>query len=237
MGRALKYDIPGEDWRRSVDELAGHGWASLFGEPGMPVRPVVEIGFGRGEFLLELAGKHPDQAFVGVEVSFKRVLKMARRLARSGLRNVRLIEGRGQVVLGPACEPASVSEIWINFSDPWPKEKHARRRLFQAPFVADLARVLVASGPLHVATDDASYARQIGALLEAEPGLENRFAPEPYRREVPGRLHTAYEESWREAGRALHFFEYRGAFESRRGALESRRSALESGGGSSGPAR
>lgn len=209
MGRGLKYDIPGEDWRRGVDDVVETGWEGVFApDLAPPLRLVAEIGFGRGEFLLDLAGKNPDTAFVGVEVSFKRCLKMARRLARSQLRNVRLIEGRGQVVVEQACEPESVSAFWVNFSDPWPKDRHAGRRLFQAPFVAAVARALAPGGTLHVATDDTPYAHAIDAVLSAEPRLENAFAPDPWRSDVPARVRTAYEESWREKGRRLHFFEY-----------------------------
>ena len=209
MGRALKYDIPGEDWRRGVDELAEHGWDALFAPDVAPgSHRVIEIGFGRGEFLLDMASKHPQTGLLGVEVSFKRCLKMARRLARSGLRNVRLMEGRGQVVIEQACAPGSIDAVWVNFSDPWPKERHAGRRLFQPPFAASVARALAPGGVLHVATDDTPYAEQIAAVLDAEPGLENRFAPDAWRPDVPGRLRTAYEESWRSQGRPLHFFEY-----------------------------
>jgi tRNA (guanine-N7-)-methyltransferase len=212
VGRGLNYDIPGEDWRRSVAEIALGGWESVFaGDLGPPLRLVIEIGFGRGEFLLELAAKHPDTAFVGIEVSFKRVLKLARKLARSELRNVRLAESRGQVVVAECCAPASVDEFWINFSDPWPKDRHAHRRFIQSPTVAAIGRALRPGGLLHVATDDVPYAQQIGEVLEAEPSLENLFAPDRFRPEIPGRLRTAYEEGWREAGRALHFFEYRRA--------------------------
>ena len=209
MGRGLKYDIPGEDWRRRVDGVAERGWEDEFA-PGLksPLRLVVEIGFGRGEFLLDLAGKNPDTAFVGVEVSFKRCLRMARRLARTGLRNVRLVEGRGQVVVEHVCRPGDVSAFWINFSDPWPKDRQASRRLFQAPFVASVERALEPGGVLHVATDDTPYAHQIDSLLAAGRGLENAFAPDPWRSEVAGRVRTAYEETWRQERRPLYFFEY-----------------------------
>ncbi len=211
MGRGLNYDIPGEDWRRGISDVVQCGWEDLF-DPDLtsPLRLVVEIGFGRGEFLLDLAGKNPDTAFVGVEVSFKRCLRMARRLARTSLRNVRLIEGRGQVVVEQACAAGGVSAFWINFSDPWPKDRHAHRRLFQAPFVASVARALGPGGVLHVATDDTPYAEHIDSLLAAEPLLENVFAPDSWRSDVPSRLRSAYEEGGRAEGRPLHFFEYIG---------------------------
>jgi len=209
MGRALKYDIPGTDWRRGVDAVVRRGWEEAFApDLAPPLRLVLEIGFGRGEFLLDLAAKDPDTAFVGVEVSFKRCLRMARRLARSELRNVRLIEGRGQVVVEHACPAESFAEVWINFSDPWPKDRHASRRLFQAPFVASLQRVLVPGGLLHVATDHLPYAQEIHALLSACTLLENAFGADPWRGDVPDRIQTAYEKSWREERRPLYFFEY-----------------------------
>ena len=101
MSRSLKYEIPGKDWRCGPLELAESGFDGLFGtERGFPEARVLEIGFGRGEFLLDLSAKHPEAVFLGVEVSFKRVLKMARKAARAGLQNIRLMEARGEVVVG-----------------------------------------------------------------------------------------------------------------------------------------
>jgi tRNA (guanine-N7-)-methyltransferase len=210
MSRLLKYDIPGEDWRVEIDDVSARGWQQVFA-PVLPSprRLVVEIGFGRGEFLIELAGKNPATAFIGIEVSFKRVLKMARRLARTGLANVRLIEGWGQTVIDSPCLLAAVDALWINFSDPWPKDRHAGRRLFQASFVAAAARALTPDGRLYVATDDTVYAEQISPLLRSEPMLENVFAPELWRDDAPERIRTAYEDGWRAEGRSLYFFEYR----------------------------
>lgn len=210
MPRSLKYEIPGEDWRRTPLEAAEQGVAALFSpqlEP--PFEMVLEIGFGRGEFLLDLAAKEPGTAFLGVEVSFKRTLKMARKLARSGLDHVRLIEARGEVVVKDLLAEASLREIWINFSDPWPKDRHARRRLIQADFVRDAARSLAPAGLLHVATDDVPYAEQIDGVLAGEPLLENILGSERFVSEVPGRMETGYETEWRSQGRQLHFFAYR----------------------------
>ncbi|MDP6979621.1 MAG: tRNA (guanosine(46)-N7)-methyltransferase TrmB [Myxococcota bacterium] len=210
MSRTLKYDIPGTDWRRSMADAYEFGMHALFApelEPPFPLS--IEIGFGRGEFMLELAAKHPEMRFVAVEVSWKRVLKMARKVARSELDNVRLLAGKGEAVVGDCVPEGSVHEIWVNFSDPWPKAAHAHRRLFQPAFVESAAIALEPSGLLRVATDDPVYAEQIDEVLSGEPRLENIYAPHPWVDDVPGRIMTSYERDWRADGRAIHFFDYR----------------------------
>ena len=212
MSRSLKYDIPGVDHRHPPSELCDGGHRKLFEEAlGEHFPLVLEIGFGRGEFMLDLAARRPETAFIGVEVSFKRVLKMARKVAAAGLQNVRLFEARGQLVVGELLPPACLDEVWVNFSDPWPKDRHAKRRLLQDDFVADVTRCLVPGGLLHVATDDVPYAQQIAEVFARSEGLENLNAPEAWAEEVPGRMQTGYEADWRAEGRPLHFFEYRRA--------------------------
>jgi tRNA (guanine-N7-)-methyltransferase len=170
---------------------------------------VVEIGFGRGEFLRSLAVESPEAAHVGVDVSFKRVLKMARRLARTGIRNIRLVEGTGEEMVRELLPESSVQTFWINFSDPWPKKRHHRRRLIQPAFLRDVALRLRPGGCVEISTDHLGYASCIDEALVAEPMLENLHAPEPFLREVPGRMRTAYELEWRSEGRPLHFWTYR----------------------------
>jgi len=209
MARKLKYDIPGVDWRVEPAEVRERGFEGIFGaDVAKPLPLVLEIGFGRGEFLLDLAGRSPETAHVGVEYSFKRALKLARRLARTPLRNVRLIEATGEEVVNELLPDASISTLWINFPDPWPKKRHHRRRLIQPAFVVRAARRLVPGGTLHFATDHEGYAEWTDEVLRAEPELQNLYAPEPYRRGEEGRLPTAYELEWRALGRAFHFFAY-----------------------------
>ena len=218
MTRSLKYDIPGPDRRVSLAELEEKGLPALFEDELAPApRLVVELGFGRGEFLRHLAAEAPEVAHLGVERSFKRVLKMARRLARGEERNIRLLEAKAEDVVEQGLADGTVETFWINFPDPWPKKRHHGRRMIQAPFVALLARRLVPGGRLQVATDHVEYAEAIDQVLGAEPELENEL-PAPFVREVPGRLHTAYESEWRREGRPLHFFTYRRREDDRSGA-------------------
>ncbi len=210
MTRTLKTDIPGADRRVTIEDVRAKGWDALFApELAAPVGAlVVEIGFGRGEFLRQLAVEAPGLPHLGVELSWKRVLKMARRIAKAGDPNIRMICARGEDVMQDAIADDSVRTFWINFSDPWPKARHHRRRLVQAPFVHQLAKRLLSGGLLHVATDDVPYAEHIDEVLRNEPLLENAL-PAPFLPEIAGRPVTAYEAMWRAEGRPLHFFTYR----------------------------
>jgi tRNA (guanine-N7-)-methyltransferase len=215
MARKLKYDIPGTDWRVEPAEVRERGFEGIFAHDlPKPLPLVLEIGFGRGEFLLDLAARNPETAHVGVEYSFKRTLKLSRRLSLTPLRNVRLIEATGEEVVNELLPDASVSALWINFPDPWPKKRHHRRRLIQPAFVARVVRRLVPGGTLRFATDHEGYAEWTDEVLRAEPGLENLYAPERFRPTEHGRLPTAYELEWRALGRSFHFFAY-----ARRGAV------------------
>jgi tRNA (guanine-N7-)-methyltransferase len=209
MSRTLKYEIPGIDWRRGPSDLDPSDAGAIF-------RPdheesdafAIEIGFGRGEFLLELAALNPRTNYLGVEISFKRVLKMARKVARAELSNVRLVEARAEVIIANLIPKSSTSEIWLNFSDPWPKDRHAPRRVVQPAFVRAAAQCLEPGGVLQIATDDAPYADQISAVLEGEAGLINLNAPDRWVPSVSGRPRTGYEIDWRAKGRPMHFFSY-----------------------------
>ena len=209
MTRRIKTDIPGIDWRVSIDEAREQGFAKVFaGRVAHPLPLVVEIGFGRGEFLLEMAQRAPEQAFVGVEVSYKRALKMARRLAKLAIPNIAVVEGRAEEVLRDALADASVACFWLNFPDPWPKKRHARRRFVQPESLAWITRRLVPGGVVRIATDDPDYAEWIDERLAAVSELANCYAPERWRAAVEDRPATAYELEWRALGRSFHFFEY-----------------------------
>ena len=126
MTRSLNYEIPGADPRLSLADVAAIGWDALFAksrrDEAMPEphsedprrirKRVLEIGFGRGEFLLAMAGRSPGVDFVGIEISFKRTLKMARKVARADLENVRLLEARAQVAMKQLFLPGGLDEIW-----------------------------------------------------------------------------------------------------------------------------
>ena len=206
MSRALKTEILEPDWRIALEELSDTGWQDVFGGR---TRLVVEIGFGRGEFLMELAARAPETAHVGLEISHKRVMKMCRKLARTDLTNIRILELAAERAITELFAAGSVAGFWVNFPDPWPKKRHARRRLIAPPMVRDLVSRLEAGGFIDLATDHVGYAQTFHEVLSAEPALENAYAPAPFHQEVDGRIPTSYERQWRGEGRQIHYFLYR----------------------------
>lgn len=191
----------------SGEELAERGRGACLGAE----RVVLELGFGRGELLLELARASPATAFLGVEISRKRVEKVARRAEQQELANVFLLHAPAQYALERVLPPGCVSECWINCPDPWPKKRHWRRRLIQAPLVALLARALAPGAMLHLSTDHEGYRDWIAEVMAGQDAFLNLHAPAPFVAERPARRETAYEAEWRLEGRTMAYFDYRRA--------------------------
>jgi tRNA (guanine-N7-)-methyltransferase len=210
MSRTIPRNVEGPDWRVWPEEIRCQGWAKLFGRaPDAPLPLNVDIGFGDGEFLIATASRDPEGVYVGVELSFKRVLKVARRLANSEIRNIRLVGIDAYWVITEGFTDESVARAWINFPDPWPRRRHHRRRIVEPRLIQSLSRRLAVGGRLTVATDDTEYAKVIQPVLEDELLLDNVCAPAPHRSESPGRVQTTFQRDWASQGRTSLFFEYR----------------------------
>jgi len=146
----------------------------------------LEIGFGMGEALLEMASKHPENNYLGVDVYLPGVGELLLGIRKTGITNVRIDRRDAMEVL--ALLPAgSVRGVSLFFPDPWPKKRHQKRRLVQAPFVEKLWRILEPGGHFHTATDWDDYAQQICGVMEADNGFTNwsgsgEFYPGPVER-------------------------------------------------------
>jgi tRNA (guanine-N7-)-methyltransferase len=136
----------------------------------------IEIGFGNGDNLLRLAAAHPERDFIGIEVHRSGVGRVMLGLQVQQLSNVRLICHDAVEVLEQQIPAASVDEILILFPDPWPKKRHHKRRLVQAPFATLAASRLAPGGVLRVATDWQPYALEMLETLCALPQLANLAA-------------------------------------------------------------
>ena len=125
----------------------------------------LEIGFGMGDALLELAQAHPERDFIGVEVYPPGIGRFLLRVEQAGLVNVRVVCADAVEVLGRHLPPGGLDELLVLFPDPWPKKRHHKRRLVNAAFLTLAVRALAPGGRLQIATDWADYAQAIAELL------------------------------------------------------------------------
>lgn len=140
---------------------------------GRSVPRILEIGFGMGSATAQIAAAMPHQDYLGVEVHTPGVGALMRLLDAEQLNNVRIIQHDAVEVLANMIAENSLDGAHIFFPDPWPKKRHHKRRLIQAPLVKLLASRLKLGGYVHLATDWQEYAEWMLEVLNAEPTLKN----------------------------------------------------------------
>ncbi len=167
------------------DPAAAAGWAPT----------VLDIGFGYGESLVEVGRSRPEARVLGVDVHSPGQLRAMDRLVEAGLEWVRVLPADVTALL-PLLAPGSLELVQAFHPDPWPKRRHAGRRLLQEPLVARLAELLAPDGVLHVVIDDDTYAASVREAAAAAGTL----APVP----PPVVPETKYGRRARAAGRTVH---------------------------------
>jgi tRNA (guanine-N7-)-methyltransferase len=177
-------------------------WETIFGRSA-PL--VIEIGFGNGEFLLDLAQKRPRHNILGLEIALPSLRKAERKIEHLGLTNAWVMQSQAQLTLWALCLPGSVADIFINFPDPWPKAGHHHRRLINDSFLHLAATRMAMGGGFSVATDDADYAIWIQEAFARSNYFENPFTAE-YQTADNERLRTKYEQKAIADGRTCHYF-------------------------------
>lgn len=155
---------------------------------------VLEIGFGMGDSLVQLALQHPEINFVGVEVHPPGVGRCLHQIHAHQLCNIKVFRDDAKIVLENAIAPNSLDKTLLLFPDPWPKTRHQKRRIVQTEFANTIAAKLKVNGFFHLATDWQSYADHMLSILEACPALQNHFGAGQFSPNNFGRIKTKYEQ-------------------------------------------
>lgn len=173
-----------------LEVVFGHASQSV-----VPARYVLDIGFGYGDALIELAKQRPDEMVVGVEVHTPGVAHVLDGIEAHRLGNVRVVEGDVTEFVH-RLRAQALHEVRVWFPDPWSKRRQLRRRLLSPTFLDTIVGLLGDGGVVHVATDSADYARHTQALCDAHPLLTGQRVARPDWRPL-----TGYERRGRQAGR------------------------------------
>lgn len=190
------FDIPADS--------GSFAWGTLFGND-QPVE--IEVGFGKGLFLVENSQGRPDVNFLGIEIIRKYQLFTATRIAKRNLTNVRLMCADARHVLAVQVAADSVQAVHVYFPDPWWKNRHQKRRLFTSAFAAACERVLVPGGRLWLISDVESYFQVMTETVAAQ----TKLLAEPWPESPDDAGRTNFERKYRKEGRPIYRGVYRKA--------------------------
>ena len=161
----------------------------------------VDLGCGDGLFLEQMAALHPERNFLGVERLIGRVDKTARRIARRGLANARVLRLESGYAIGWLLPPRSLSRLHLLCPDPWPKKAHRKNRIINdEEFLAGLQRVLIPGGEFLLKSDDAEFFENALEVMKTAPA----FRRLDWSGDASAYPRTAFENQWLALGKTMH---------------------------------
>nr|VFK64665.1 MAG: tRNA (guanine-N7-)-methyltransferase [Candidatus Kentron sp. UNK]VFK71171.1 MAG: tRNA (guanine-N7-)-methyltransferase [Candidatus Kentron sp. UNK] len=190
------------DWGRFGIVIEGHA-LDLDAIFGRRAPRYLEIGFGMGDALVEMALTHPERDYLGVEVYEPGLGRVIHRLSQENLSNARAIRGDAVAVLETCIVPGALDGILLYFPDPWPKKRHHKRRIVQPGFVSLVCERLRLGGYFELATDWEDYALHMLKVLEAEPRLDNLAGPGRFSARPEHRPLTKFERRGERLGHRI----------------------------------
>jgi len=168
----------------------------------------LEIGFGMGDSLAEMAAKHPEHDYLGIEVYQAGVGHLLLQVEKLFLKNIRILSTDAVNVLKEQLQPQSIDVIYIFFPDPWHKKRHHKRRLIQNVFLDLLATILKKDGKLYIATDWENYAEHILEVADQHSAFTNQFGKGNFAPRNEERPLTKFEKRGQRLGHGVWDFFY-----------------------------
>lgn len=186
-------------------EMPSFSHPDLFGNDN---EVFIEYCTGNGLWIAEMAKKNPCINWIAVEYEFERVRKIWSKIQNYKLANLIVVSGEALTFSRYYLRSGSISRTYMNFPDPWPKQKHSKNRLVQSSFVEELTRIIKSQGKSIFVTDDPDYALQISQEILSHPSWISCF-PEPFFiLDWPDYGTSYFDALWRKKGKSIHYFQF-----------------------------
>lgn len=164
---------------------------------------VLEIGFGMGDSLLEMASCEPDKNYIGIEVHTPGVGRLLSNANDEGLTNIRIYAEDAIEVLAQCIPDNSLDVIQLFFPDPWHKKRHHKRRIVQPEFAQNIRKKLKVGGYFHMATDWENYAEHMMEVMSAAEGYTNKMGEGQYSPQPEWRPVTKFQKRGERLGHGI----------------------------------
>ncbi len=186
-----------------ADPVAGH-WRERFGNEA-PIH--LEIGIGKGKFLFETAKKHPEIDYVGIEKYDSVLVRALEKIILEPLSNVKLVH-MDAAALPMAFAPGEVALLYLNFSDPWPKHHHAKRRLTSPLFLARYEAILKPGAPIRFKTDNYGFFESTLMTLVAQEKTIERISLDLHAEVDIDNVETEFETRFVQRGQPIYYIAF-----------------------------
>ncbi|WP_372737030.1 tRNA (guanosine(46)-N7)-methyltransferase TrmB [Neptunomonas sp.] len=164
---------------------------------------VLEIGFGMGDSLLEMARREPEKNYIGIEVHTPGVGRLLSNASDEGLTNIRIFAEDAIEVLAKCIPDNSLDVVQLFFPDPWHKKRHHKRRIVQPDFAQNLRKKLKIGGYFHMATDWENYAEHMMDVMSAAEGYTNKMGEGQYSPQPEWRPVTKFQKRGERLGHGM----------------------------------
>ena len=171
------------------------------------VQPLhIEVGSGKGRFIVEMAKAHPEINYISIEIQTSVIVSVLELQLEAQLPNLQILHADGRN-LNQYFEPGEVSRVYLNFSDPWPKKRHEKRRLTSADFIKQYEEILVADGEIHFKTDNQGlFEYTLYSFSQYGVKLKQVWL-DLHHSDFEGNIMTEYEEKFSSKGNRIYRLE------------------------------
>lgn len=166
----------------------------------------IEFCSGNGEWIVEKAKANPDLHFIAVEKDYCRLKQILSKRTNANLNNLFVVFGDAKLFTRFYLKESSVTKIYINFPDPWPKQRHQKHRLIEPWFVEELKRVLEPQSELIYVTDDEPHQREIKAIIQDSKRF-HLLSEEP----ISDYGSSFFQRLWESKGKAIYYLTFKAA--------------------------
>lgn len=187
---------------QNAENLRGK-WQGRF-EQNQPIH--IEVGSGKGRFMVEMAKAHPDINYIAIEIQTSVIVSILEQQLEAQLPNLQILHADGRN-LNQYFAAGEVSRIYLNFSDPWPKKRHEKRRLTSSAFIDQYNEILKPNGDIHFKTDNQGLF-EYSLYSFSQYGLVLRQVwLDLHKSDFEGNIMTEYEEKFSNRGQRIYRFE------------------------------